>query len=76
MTLSSDEAARIEEVTREQGKSDLWLVMRNGRITSSRFGEILHRRESTNARRLVRDLMGYGGPMTVLPPQIRWGEGK
>jgi len=33
MTLSSDEAARIEEAKREQGKSDLWLVMRNGRIT-------------------------------------------
>ena len=34
LTLSSNEAARIEEATREQGKSGLWLVMRNGRITS------------------------------------------
>ena len=74
MTISSDEAAKIEEATRGQGENDLWIVLRNGRITSSRFGEILHRRESTNPRRLVRDFMGYGGPMTILPPQIRWGK--
>jgi len=37
ITLSS---VRIEEAMREQG-SDLWLVMRNGRIISSRLGEIL-----------------------------------
>ena len=65
MTISSDETAKIEEATRGQGENDLWVVLRNGRITSSRFGEILHRRESTNPRRLVQDFMGYGGPMTT-----------
>ena len=74
MTLSSNEAARIVEAMREQGKSDLWLVMRNARITRSIFGEILHQKESTNPRRLVKDLMGYGRPMTVLPPHICWGK--
>ena len=59
---------------REQGKSNLWLVMRNARKTRSIFGETLHWRESTNPRRLVKDLMGYGGPMTVLPPHICWGK--
>ena len=48
MTVSSDEVAKIEEATRGQGENDLWIVLRNGRITSSRLGEILHRRESTN----------------------------
>ena len=27
-----------------------------------------------NPRRWVRDIMGYGGPMKCLPPQIRWGQ--
>jgi len=70
---SSNEAARIVEAMREQGKSDHWLVMRNARITRSIFGEILHWRESTNPRKLVEDLMGYGGSMTVLLPHICWG---
>ena len=53
--------------------------MRNGRLTSSRFGEILKRRPTTDSRRLVRDIMGYNGPLKNIPPQIRWGrenEGK
>ena len=73
MKLSFDEVSRIEMATRGQSDNDLWCALRSGRITSSRFGEILHRRESTNSRRLVKDLMGYSRPMTTLPPQIRWG---
>ena len=42
------------------------------RITSSRFGEILYRKQSTNPRRLVKDIMGYGEKMKYLPPQMRW----
>ena len=43
-------------------------------LTNSKFGEILHRQESTNPRRLVQDIMGYGGPMKCQAPQIRWGQ--
>ena len=25
-------------------------------------------------KRLMKDIMGYGGPMKYLPPQIRWGK--
>jgi len=45
----------------------------NGRIASSEFGKILHRQESIDSRRLVRNLMGYGGPMQNPPPQMCWG---
>ena len=48
-------------------------ALHNGRLTSSRFGEILHRRSTTNPKRLVRDIMGYGGYARGMPPQIRWG---
>ena len=73
MKLLPDEVAIIEEATQRQSENELWFAIRNGRLTSSKFGEIFHRRESTNPRRLVRDIMGYGGPMKCQAPQIRWG---
>lgn len=73
MKLLQDEVAMIEEATQGQSDNELWFAIRNGRLTSSKFGEILHRRESTDPRRLVRDIMGYAPPMKRLPPQIRWG---
>lgn len=51
MTLDIDDVERIETVTRD---------LRNGRLTSSRFGKIRNRKETTNPRRLVRDIMGCG----------------
>ena len=73
LTLSYNEVEAIEGATRGQADNDLWFALRNGRLTSSRFGEILHRRQSTDSRRLVKDIMGYGGRMKYVPPQIRWG---
>lgn len=74
MKLLQDEVSMIEEATRGQSDNELWFAIRNGRLTSSKFGEILHRRESTDPRRLIRDIMGYGGPLKKLPPQMRWGQ--
>jgi len=68
MKLEPDEIAKIKEATCGQSDNNLWV--RNGRLTSSRFGEIYHRRESIDPRMLVRDIMGYGGPIKCLPPQI------
>ena len=73
MKLPLDEVAMIEEATRGQSENELWFAIRNGRLTSFKFGEILYRRQSTHPRRLVQDIMGYGGPMKSLPPQTRWG---
>ena len=74
MKLSSSEVEVIEAATRQQSASELWQAMRNGRLTSSRFGEILKRRPTTDSRRLVKDIMGYNGPIKKVPPQIRWGK--
>ena len=73
MKLSCTGVAAIEAATREQTDSALWQVIRNGRLTSSRFGEILKRRQTTDSRRLVKDIMGYNGLMQKVPPQIHWG---
>ena len=63
----------IEAATHGQAENDLWFALRNGRLTSSMFGEIMHRRQSTDPRRLIKDIMGYGGQMQHIPPQICWG---
>ena len=73
MKLLQDEVAMIEEATQGQSDNELWFAIRNGRLTSSKFGEILHRRESTDPRRLVQDIR-YGPPMKRLPPQICWDQ--
>ena len=69
MKLLPSEVTKIEEA-RGQSK-EFWFALRNDRLTSSKFGEILHRQQSTNPRRSVRDIMGYGGPMKCQPPQKR-----
>ena len=62
MKLPLDEVAMIEEATRGQLENKLWFAIRNGRLTSFKFGEILYGRQSTHPRRLVQD-MGYGALM-------------
>ena len=74
MKLSPTEVNNIEFATHGQMDNKLWLALRNSQITSSRFGEILHRRQSTNPRKLVMDIMGYGEKMKCLPPQMHWGK--
>lgn len=74
MKLSYSHAAALEAATRAQSASELWVVLHNGRLTSSRFGEILKRRATTDPTRLVIDIMGYSGPLEHLPPAIRWGK--
>ena len=60
MSITPDEVQYIEIATRGQAENKLWLALHNGRITSSRFAQILHRRPSTNPRQLVEEIMGYG----------------
>ena len=69
MKLDTDDTEKIEEATRDQSDSELWHALRNGRLTSSRFGEIRNRKEMTDSR-LVRDIMGYSKQTKTLPPQI------
>ena len=74
MKLPLDVVQKIEAATCRQSASELWYALCNGRLTSSRFGEILHQRSSTNSGRLVKDIMGYGGPMKSLSPAMWWGK--
>ena len=72
--ISHDAVKNIEIATYGQADNNLWFALCNGRLTSSRFGEIMHHCESTNSRRLVKDIMGYGEQMQHVAPQIRWDQ--
>ena len=69
--LSHDVIKEVERMTRGQAANELWRLVHNGRLTSSRFGEILRRTEMTSSRRLVKEIMGYGGGMHGLTPAMR-----
>ena len=60
MALSKEIVDRIEETTRKQADSKLWCALHTGRLTSSQFDEIIHQQQTTDPRRLVRDIMGCG----------------
>jgi hypothetical protein len=65
----------IEANTHTQASSDLWCKLHNWRITSSKFGEVVHRRASTDPTSILKRLMGYT-TMMGLPPAIKWGREK
>ena len=48
ITLSKTGVAEIENATRVQADSKLWLALHNGRLTGSVFGEMLRRRDTTD----------------------------
>jgi len=48
MKLPFDKVAEIEAATRGESDSELWQLMRNGRLTSSKFNEMLKHRPTTD----------------------------
>jgi hypothetical protein len=65
----------IEQNTTQQAESSLWKLLHNGRLTSSMFGEIMKRRESSSAHSILRRIMGYS-PLSADLPQLKWGREK
>ena len=72
MILTADEVATIEASTRKQAKDKLWVALHNGRLTSSKFAEVLCRQESTDPKRLVSSIMDYK-PQHGSSPAMKWG---
>ena len=70
--LSEELSNQIEMLTVTQRQCDLWHDLHNGRITSSKFGQIVQRRETTDTRSIVGQLMGYDSSPSSLP-QLQWG---
>ena len=58
--MTEDEAVQIEQATRQQRRSPIWMLERSKRITSSHFGEICRATDKKDLKALTRRLMhGY-----------------
>ena len=70
LQMPAEKLREIEQNTREQRNSPLWLKVRRYRITASRFGEILHRRADTPPDRLVLSILQ---PRSFSSAATDWG---
>lgn len=74
ISVSQQEAERIEEETRSQSDdpSGLWMRLCSCRLTASNFGVICKRRQTTSVAALVKNLV-YKSSSTSAP-SLRWGK--
>ena len=70
MQVSDEERSNTEMKTRAQRNCGLWVELRKGRLTSSRFGEVCKRRKSTPCERIVKDILHSSSPNSQA---INWG---
>ena len=76
MKVTDDQVSAVDAATCGQSDSEVWQALRNGRLTSSRFGEILKCRPTTDSCRLVKDIMGYNGLLKKIQYHLRSTEEK
>ena len=73
-----DNATAIEEETQLQSLSNCWFVHRSKRITSSNFGRVIKRRETTDPDKLIKELtvekIAIATPNQ--PAALQWGKEK
>ena len=74
MKLSYNQVTAIETAAHSQYECELGILLHNGRLTSSCFGEILKRQATIDPTRLVIDIMGYTGPLDGLLPTFQLGK--
>lgn len=74
MSLSESEIERIQVETKDQANdtTGTWFNLRRSRITSSNFGVVCKRRQSTPVGNLVKTLL-YSSS-TINSPSLRWGQ--
>ena len=70
LKMQPEKIQQIEQSTREQRNSPLWFEVRRYRLTASRFGEVLKRRQETPPDRLVLDILQ---PRSFHSVAIDWG---
>lgn len=70
ISLSKYERSRLEEMTRAQGKSELWMTERRIRVTSSFFGRICKVKNENSYDNIVKTIL-YPKEMNV--PALKYG---
>ncbi|XP_069133552.1 uncharacterized protein [Argopecten irradians] len=59
LQLTEEDSVKIECMTRKQAESDIWRAARHVRITSSNFGKVIKRKQTSERDSLLKDLCGY-----------------
>ena len=73
MEVKTDQVKELELRTREQSVCKLWFSHRHGRITGSKFHDVIVRRDSTPPDNLVSAIMGYNQYDLSKKKEVRWG---
>ena len=73
ITISSDEAAYLEESTRLQAQSLLWHTQRIGRITASKFYSVSRAGLDPPPASLVKEIMERSSKSAYIIPAVQWG---
>ena len=71
--VTSDQVKELEFRTREQSVCKLWFEHRRGRITGSKFHDVIVRRDSTPPDSLVSAIMGYNRYDLSSKKEVKWG---
>uniref|UniRef100_UPI00358FC381 uncharacterized protein n=1 Tax=Myxine glutinosa TaxID=7769 RepID=UPI00358FC381 len=72
-SITCDQIAQLEKVTRGQAVCPLWSEQRRGRITASIAHEVFTRKSTTAPGLLVKRIMGYDSRNLEKVPAIKWG---
>ncbi|KAG1925574.1 hypothetical protein F2P79_025443 [Pimephales promelas] len=72
MEVTPEQAVRVEEETRQQGKSRLWFDMRAGRVTASRFKSAARTDPTNPSKSLIRQIC-YPDLCRFSTVATRWG---
>lgn len=74
LSITTDEAAYLEECTRLQSQSRLWFDHRAGRITASKFGSVSKASLNPPSASLVKEIMGEKSGSFEGVPALDWGK--
>ena len=56
LLITDDQCKLVEQETRQQAKDEMWYIYRRGRITASRFGEVVKSRDGKPPKSLLNDI--------------------
>ncbi len=75
IALDSKQAEKIELETRLQSVSKSWFAHRSIQLTSSNFGKVITRKETTDPTKLVKEVTKERvmSNSERLPPSLKWG---
>lgn len=71
--VTSDQVKELKFRTHEQSVCKLWFEHRRGRITGSKFHNVIVRRDSTPPDSLVSAIMGYNRYDLSCKKEVKWG---